>query len=205
MVAIARPNPLVVEKELGQLNARIDRVFTETLDKSAAIPNDERHRMERLRTLGKLLLYDRQLSVNHNTACVSCHMPETGFTGPISELNATTVSYPGSVRDASASPAVSRYSGRKPPSYSYAAFFGALHYNRTQNDFYGGNFWDLRASGWKLQNVATDQAQHPFTDPDEQGFIDDACVVYQVSRIPYRTFFEEIWGRRRSTSSGRLT
>jgi Di-haem cytochrome c peroxidase len=60
--------------------------------------------------LGKLLMFDKQLSVNRNEACAFCHMPETGFTGPISELNATTVAYPGSVR--------TRFSQRKPQSHS---------------------------------------------------------------------------------------
>jgi cytochrome c peroxidase len=44
--------------------------------------------------LGKAMLYDKQLSVNRNEACAFCHMPETGFTGPVSELNRTTGSYP---------------------------------------------------------------------------------------------------------------
>jgi cytochrome c peroxidase len=48
--------------------------------------------------LGKLSFYDRQLSVNRNESCSFCHMPETGFTGPVSALNQTTVAYPGSVR-----------------------------------------------------------------------------------------------------------
>ena len=52
------------------------------------------------------VLYDKQLSVNRNEACAFCHMPETGFTGPVSELNRTTGSYPGSVR--------TRFSNRKP-------------------------------------------------------------------------------------------
>ena len=33
------------------------------------------------------MLYDKNLSVNRNEACAFCHMPETGFTGPVSELN----------------------------------------------------------------------------------------------------------------------
>jgi hypothetical protein len=47
-----------------------------------------------------------------NEACAFCHMPGTGFTGPISELNRTTCSYPGSVR--------TRYSERKRQSHAYA-------------------------------------------------------------------------------------
>jgi len=54
------------------------------------------------------MLFDKQLSVNKNEACTFCHMPDVDFTGPISMLNTTTVSYPGSVRDASGNPARSR-------------------------------------------------------------------------------------------------
>jgi cytochrome c peroxidase len=47
--------------------------------------------------LGKLIYFDKTLSVNRNEACVFCHMPEVAFTGGVSALNATTGSYPGSV------------------------------------------------------------------------------------------------------------
>lgn len=40
--------------------------------------------------LGKLIFNDRELSVRRNEACAFCHMPETGFTGPVSALNLTT-------------------------------------------------------------------------------------------------------------------
>jgi cytochrome c peroxidase len=52
------------------------------------------------------MLYDRQLSENRNDACAFCHKPETGFTGPVSELIETTGAYSGSVR--------TRFSNRKP-------------------------------------------------------------------------------------------
>jgi hypothetical protein len=73
----------------------------------------------------------------------------------------TTVSYPGSVRNASADPAQSRYGRRKPQSYTYAPYYPPLQYNQAQGDFYGGNFWDLRATGVYLQNPAAEQAQDP--------------------------------------------
>ena len=58
-------------------------------------------------------------------------------------MNLTTVSYPGSVRP--------RFGHRKPQSYTYAPFFPALLYNESQQDFYGGNFWDLRATGYSCR------------------------------------------------------
>ncbi len=140
------------------------------------------------------MLYDRQLSVGRNTACAFCHMPEAGFTGPISELNRTTVAYPGSVRNADATLPDTRFGSRKPQSYSYAPFYPSLKYNKTQASFYGGNFWDMRATGVKLQNPAAQQAQGPPLDADEHALIDSACVVYRISKSPYRKLFESVWG-----------
>jgi cytochrome c peroxidase len=183
-----------VGKELLRVQTQVDTIFAATLAQSKTIPNDSGHRLLRIQTLGKLLLFDRQLSVNRNLACSSCHSPETGFSGPISILNATTVSYPGSVRDANATLPNSRFSGRKPQSYTYAAFFGVLHFDAVQMDFYGGNFWDLRATGWKLQNPAAEQAQGPPLNPVEHGLNDSASLVFLISTRPYRGFFESIWG-----------
>ena len=143
-------------------------------------------RQGQMRTLGKLLLFDKLLSVNKNEACSFCHMPEAGFTGPIQSLNQTTVSYPGSVR--------TRFSNRKPQSYMYAPFAPVLHYNALQGDFVGGNFWDMRASGYRLQNPSAEQAQGPPTNPVEMGLPDSACVAYRISQAPYRKLFEAVWG-----------
>src|SRR2546421_505832 len=83
-----------------------------------------------------LMLSDQPVWVNVNTACSLCHMPNDGFTGPSASLNATTVAYPGSVRDAKGDLAPSRYGHRKPQSYMYAPFYPVLHYNPAQQDFY---------------------------------------------------------------------
>ena len=115
------------------------------------------------------------LSVHENEACSFCHMPETGFTGPISSLNLSTVSYPGSVR--------TRFSQRKPQTYMYATYAPVLHYNTLQGDFVGGNFWDMRASGYRLQNPAAEQAQGPPTNPVEMGSADSACLAYRMSTM----------------------
>jgi cytochrome c peroxidase len=139
-----------------------------------------------MRTLGKLLLFDKHLSVHQNEACSFCHTPETGFTGPIESLNESTVSYPGSVRN--------RFSNRKPQSYMYAPFAPVLHYNRLQGDLVGGNFWDMRASGYRLQSPSAEQAQGPPTNPVEMGLPDSACLAYRLSQAKYRSLFETIWG-----------
>ncbi len=143
-------------------------------------------RYQRNKLLGRLLLEDRNLSVNRNTACLLCHSSDTGYTGPSPAVNSTTVAYPGSVR--------TRHGQRRPQSYSYAPFAPLLHYNSLTGDFIGGNFWDMRATGLDLANAAASQAQGPPLDPDEMGFRDPACVVYRMSQRPYRPLFEMVWG-----------
>src|SRR2546421_2956539 len=128
--------PTDLEQEIKRVEAEIDKTFAGTLAQLPSLPAGTAHRMTRVQTLGKLELFDKQLSVNRNTACTFCHMPDVDFTGPISQLNATTVAYPGSVRNVSADPAQSRYGHRKPQSYTYAPFYPVLQYNKTQGDFY---------------------------------------------------------------------
>src|SRR5260370_23166768 len=133
--------PPSFDQDVAKVVAEVDRIEADTLRQMEHSTLD---RQGQVRTLGKLLLFDKRLSVNQTEACSFCHTPETGFTGPVQSLNLTTVSYPGSVR--------ARFSNRKPQSYMYAPFAPVLHYNALQGDFVGGNFWDMRASGYRLQN-----------------------------------------------------
>jgi cytochrome c peroxidase len=175
--------PTSFDQDVARVVANVDRIEADTLSQMEHASLD---RQGQVHTLGKLLLFDRRLSVNQNEACSFCHTPETGFTGPIQSLNETTVSYPGSVR--------TRFSNRKPQSYMYAPFSPVLHYNDLQGDFVGGNFWDMRASGYRLQNPSAEQAQGPPTNPVEMGLPDSACVAYRLSKAPYRKLFETVWG-----------
>jgi cytochrome c peroxidase len=172
-------------KEIAQVEAEIDRVEARTLERLAAPPDNQ---VQQIELLGKLMLYDKNLSVHRNEACAFCHMPDSGFTGPVSELNRTTGSYPGSVR--------TRFSERTPQTHAYAPLAPVLHYNPGQGDLVGGNFWDMRATGRRLGNPAAEQAQGPPTNPVEMGLPDIACAVYRISQRPYRTLFEGVWGQQ---------
>src|SRR5947209_20173167 len=171
--------------EIAQVEAEIDRIEAQTLERLATPPDNQ---VQQVELLGKSMLYDKHLSVNRNEACAFCHMPETGFTGPVSELNRTTAAYPGSVR--------TRYSDRKPQTHAYAPLSPVLHYNPGQGDLVGGNFWDMRATGRRLGNPAAEQAQGPPTNPVEMGLPDIACAVYRASQRPYRALFESVWGKQ---------
>src|ERR1700746_1973526 len=172
-------------QEIAQVEAEIDRIEAQAIERLAAPPDNQ---VQQIELLGKLLLYDKQLSVNRNEACAFCHTPEAGFTGPVSELNRTTGAYPGSVR--------TRFSDRKPQTHAYAPLSPVLHYNPGQGDLVGGNFWDMRATGRRLGNPAAEQAQGPPTNPVEMGLPDIACAVYRASQRPYRSLFEQVWGRQ---------
>jgi cytochrome c peroxidase len=171
------------EQEIARVAAETDQIEDRALRLMSQTTRDPEGQ---IRTLGKLLLFDKHLSVNENEACGFCHSADTGFTGGIQSLNLTAVSYPGSVR--------TRFSNRKAPSYMYAAFAPVLHYKSLQGEFVGGNFWDMRASGYRLQSPSAEQAQGPPTNPVELGLPDSACLAYRLSKAPYRKLFEQVWG-----------
>jgi cytochrome c peroxidase len=141
-----------------------------------------------VQVLGKLENYDENLSVNRNVACAFCHMPYAGFTGPIPSVNKTTVAYPGSVHF--------RFGKRKPQAYPYSPLYPVLQFNLTQANFYGGNFFDLRATGYKTMSPDSEQAQGPPLDTQEMGNADIGCVVHRLSQARYRPLFEAIWGKQ---------
>jgi cytochrome c peroxidase len=145
------------------------------------------------RILGGLLNFDETISPFNNTACASCHMPYAAFSGPIPSVNLTMVAYPGSYRYRAAKRTAQRY--------TYSHTFPVLNLNTTQSTttspaglFFGGNFWDGRATGLKLQAPDAEQAQGPPVDPLEMGNPDTACIAFKISQAPYLPLFELIWG-----------
>ena len=146
--------------------------------------------------LGKTEIYDVTLSPLNNIACATCHASYTGFRGSTSIFNATTASQGGGIPITNATPPEPnfRFGPRNPQTYAYAPFSPILHYNATQNNFYGGNFWDMRATGIRLTNPAAEQAQGPPVNPVEMGNIDSACVVWKASLTQYASLITLIWG-----------
>ncbi|MBI1422181.1 MAG: cytochrome C [Gammaproteobacteria bacterium] len=135
--------------------------------------------------LGSAIFFDRSLSLNGNQGCVSCHTPNTGWSGDIAKFNAHGATYEGSVKH--------RFSNRKPPTAAYATTSPVLHYDKNEELFLGGNFWDGRATGEKLGNPAADQAQAPFLNHVEQALPESACVVYKVCHANYPVSLDQVW------------
>src|SRR5713101_8468017 len=139
-----------------------------------------------VQTLGKLMNYDENMSVLKDRACAFCHMPYVAFSGPIPSVNLTMIAYPGSF--------AFRAGKRTAQRYTYSPWYPVLQYNAIAGLFFGGNFWDSRATGYLLQNPDAEQAQHPPVDTQEMGAPDTACIVFRLSQAEYRSLFEQVWG-----------
>ena len=187
--------PSDINSELARVQREITGIFNAYLTESKALPPItytgnppiiEGNGYRALRLLGGLLQYDLNMSPFKNTACASCHMPYVAFSGPIPSVNLTMIAYPGSFRY--------RAGKRTAQRYVYSHTFPDLYYNTTQGAFFGGNFWDSRATGYQLQAPDADQAQWPPLDPLEHQFPDLACVAFRLESAVYRPLWEEIWG-----------
>src|SRR5205807_7223828 len=142
---------------------------------------------EAVETLGELMNFDKNISPGRNQACASCHMPYVAFSGPIPSVNLTMIAYPGTVH--------LRAGERTAQRYTHSPFFPVLQFNEEQASFFGGNFWDSRATGYLLRNPDAEQAQGPPVDTQEMGNPDTACITYKLSRAQYRPLFELVWGK----------
>jgi cytochrome c peroxidase len=136
--------------------------------------------------LGKLIFFDKGLSVNNNQPCATCHSPAVGFSGPDSSINALGGIYMGSVDGL--------FVNRKPPSAAYAGDSPILH-KQDDGTWCGGMFWDGRATGEKLGDALTEQAQMPFLNPPEQALPDSAVLVQRVCKANYAGLFRSVWGK----------
>lgn len=184
-----------LDAEVARVRAEIDVAFDRALQEwqdlgpiehagnpPVIVGNGE----EAVRLLGELMNFDESFSVDDNQACSFCHMPYAGFSGPIPSVNLGMSAYPGSAHNRSVV--------RTPMRYTYASRFPVMRFNETQQDFYGGNFWDGRATGYALQNPNAEQAIDPPVSAGEMGFPDTACIVYRLSEAEYRPLFEAVWG-----------
>src|SRR6266446_4155606 len=189
--------PADINPEIARVQREISGIFDQALSEMAVLfenpptptgnpPILEGTGYQAQQTLGKLMNFDLNISPFRNEACAFCHMPYAAFSGPIPSVNLTMIAYPGSFHF--------RAGKRTAQRYTYAPFFGVLQYNQVQGLFFGGEFWDGRATGFKLESPDAEQAQHPPVDTGEMGFADTACIAFRLTEAPYRPLFELVWG-----------
>lgn len=191
--------PSDLDAEIARVQSEIRTIFDRYLAQSQALPaltysNTQGlgnppilqgSGYEAIRILGGLLNFDENMSPLRNVACASCHMPYVAFSGPIPSVNLTMIAYPGTFHY--------RADKRTAQRYTYAPQFPVLHLVGTHT-FFGGEFWDARATGYKLQSPDAEQAQHPPVDTGEMGFPDTACIAWRISQTQYKSLFEQVWG-----------
>jgi cytochrome c peroxidase len=156
------------------------------LTASLVVPAGPSTTLSPIELLGKQLFFDNNLSTPHGQACAACHGPEVGFTGPISQINASTAVYPGAV--------ARRFGNRKPPAAAYAGDSPMLHYDAAEEVWVGGVFWDGRATGWRLGDPLAEQAQGPFLNELEQNNPNSQIVCNKVRMSAYAPLFRQVWG-----------
>lgn len=142
---------------------------------------------ERMELAGRHIFFDEHLSARSNQACAACHALAAGGTGPDEAGNAGGAVYEGSI--------AGRFGNRKPPSSSYAMLSPRFFYS-AEDGFGGGNFWDGRATGWKLGTAVADQAQGPFLNPLEQALSSSDDVVARICAAPYAPLFRAAFGKK---------
>jgi cytochrome c peroxidase len=187
--------PANLNSEIARVVREVDNIEAEALGELRALPPPTLTNQppllantgQRLNVLvGKALNFDRNISPFHDRACAFCHMPYAGFSGPIPSVNLTMVAYPGSFQF--------RAGKRTAQRYTYAPSFPVLNFNDTQQAFFGGNFWDSRATGYLLGSPDANQAQGPPVDTQEHALPDTACVAFRLQSAVYKSFFIELWG-----------
>lgn len=131
--------------------------------------------------LGEALYFDKNLSLNKNQSCASCHDPASGFVDPINVEEGTPVSA-GSI--------VTESGGLNSPSAAYAALSPFFHFDRAEGLFVGGQFWNGRA------NTLAEQAAGPFLNPVEMAMPDKWAVVERLrtsTNPDYQTMFLNVY------------
>jgi cytochrome c peroxidase len=136
--------------------------------------------------LGKMLFFDQTLSKNGNQSCATCHDPAVGYTGPDSAINAHGAVYPGSD--------TALFGNRKPPAAAYAGDSAGLWYDSATASWFGGMFWDGRATGELLGDPLAEQAKGPFLNPLEQALASSEELCNKVKAGSYTVLYEQVWG-----------
>lgn len=145
-----------------------------------------------IQKLGNFLYEDKNLSLNRNQSCASCHSLKPaggdslvgkmvpGFVDPDNVKYGTAISK-GSITGATGA--------LNTPSVGYAVHSPVFHWDRNSGLFVGGQFWNGRASD------LTEQAKKPFLNPLEMAMPSEQAVVNRIKEnTKYRELFREAYG-----------
>jgi cytochrome c peroxidase len=144
--------------------------------------------------LGQRLYKDKNLSLNRNQACATCHA-----LAPIKVGNQIASSFVDvdNVRQktpVSAGSVTGKFGGLNAPSSGYAAFSPPFHLDTATNQYIGGQFWNGRAVDLAAQ------AKGPVLNPAEMGMPTAWAVVDRLKEnTAYVGAFKRLYGLNIST------
>ena len=145
-------------------------------------------RHSRLARLGEKIYEDKNLSINRNQSCLSCHDGKAGFVDPENRKDPyNSVVSIGSDGISSGT--------RNCPSAAYAGFSPVFHWDDDVGGYVGGMFWDGRATGSTLGDPLAEQAQGPFLNPGEMALPNASAVVRIISKSRYAYLFKWVFPR----------
>lgn len=140
--------------------------------------------------LGKLLYEDKNLSLNRNQSCASCHSLKPVQQNALTKLAPAFID-PENIKKGSAvsSGSLPRQKGAlNAPSVGYAAFSPLFHWDDAEGLYVGGQFWNGRASD------LIEQAQGPFLNAVEMAMPNEWSVVNRLKENQeYSKLFRQIY------------
>jgi cytochrome c peroxidase len=134
-----------------------------------------------LRSLGREIFFDRELSEPRGTSCASCHDPALAFSG----VNGSTNGLPRGSRPG-------HFARRTSPSLLYLKYVPTFRFAQTGDEPQatpaGGLFWDGRVDSVRAL------ARQPLLNPDEMNNPDGAAIAAKIARAPYGAEFARLLG-----------
>lgn len=141
--------------------------------------------MDDMVRLGRMMYQDRDFSINRTQSCMTCHHQRSGFADPTN--SADPEGTPVSLGDDGVS-----LGGRNAPTAAYAGYSPSLYQDEGGN-YFGGMFWDGRATGHVLGDPLSEQAQGPPLNPVEMNMPDKKAVVAEIAASQYASLFLQVF------------
>ena len=136
--------------------------------------------------LGMYIYKDKNISYYGNQSCQTCHHPLAGFADRSNFL------HPDTKFVSVGSDGVSQ-GGRNAPTSAYAGYSPIRDYDESLGEWFGGMFWDGRATGATLLDPLAEQAQGPPTNPVEMAQPTKQAVIDVIMDSTYYELWKKVF------------
>jgi len=140
-----------------------------------------------LERLGMHLYKDKNLSLNQNQSCQTCHHPLAGFADRSNFL------HPYDKVVSLGSDGVS-LGGRNAPTSAYAGYSPIRYQDDDSGEWFGGMFWDGRATGETLGDPLAEQAQGPPLNLAEMAMPSIDAIMDVIEASAYYPLWKKVYG-----------